>query len=188
MRSKCFLCHILSARLHNPSVVVCHYPYPATHPCRGLRPFNKLLHTLFPADSKYTVIPQSMPTWREGGDFIFTFHITVRKVPVFVLELKAPADLKIQSERDLADDHIRRQLLILRSLFSTPSVRSVQNCFYTYTQDNENPFSPPGIPYNNRMNNDVAPRERWAWDVLEDGGKQHLRTVVDQTKAACANL
>ncbi|KAJ7237587.1 hypothetical protein C8J57DRAFT_1087369 [Mycena rebaudengoi] len=156
-------------------------------------PYNKLLHTLFPADSKYTIVPQSMPTWREGGDFIFTFHITVRKVPVFVLELKAPADLKIQSERDLADDHIRRQLVNLTadtplSVFHAVSAIGTKLCFYTYTQDNENPFSPPGIPYNNRMNNGVAPRERWAWDVLEDGGEQHLRTVVDQTKAACANL
>ncbi|KAJ6611583.1 hypothetical protein B0H10DRAFT_2055697 [Mycena sp. CBHHK59/15] len=156
-------------------------------------PYNKLLYTLFPADSKYTVVPQYMPTGRGAADFIVTFRIIIRKVPVFVLELRPPADLKIQSGRMDADDQIRRRLVDLAadtplSVLHAVSAIGTKLCFYTYTKGDQDPISPPGIPYDRSRVNDVAPRKWWAWDVLEDDGEQRLRTVVDQIKAACVNI
>ncbi|KAF7358902.1 hypothetical protein MSAN_01230500 [Mycena sanguinolenta] len=152
-------------------------------------PYSKLLYTIFPADSKYTVVPQYMPTGRGTADFIFTFRILVRKLPVFILELKPPADLRLQSGRMDADDQIRRRLVDLAcESIATPSAIGTKLCFYTYTKGSKDPISPSGISYDRIRVNDVAPREWWALDVLEDAGEQRLRIVIGEIKTACAHL
>ncbi|KAJ6501945.1 hypothetical protein C8R45DRAFT_974901, partial [Mycena sanguinolenta] len=51
--------------------------------------------------------------------------------------------------------------------------------FYNHTKGRKDPILPAGIPYDRIRANDVAPREWWVLDVLEDGGEQRLRMVID---------
>jgi len=74
-------------------------------------PYNKLLHTLFPADSDYTVIPQYLePPPSESRDGIMTFEVFLVNQPILILELKKPVDLNSVSARELADSQIRRRM------------------------------------------------------------------------------
>lgn len=73
-------------------------------------PYNKLLYTLFPADSDFTVVPHYLPGSRESADFIVMFEVLLEDKPVLVLELKAPARLQYPSTREDADLQIRTRL------------------------------------------------------------------------------
>ncbi|KAK7027079.1 hypothetical protein R3P38DRAFT_2941560 [Favolaschia claudopus] len=143
--------------------------------------------------SKYTVVPQYMPTGRGAADFIVTFRILVRKRPIFLLELKPPSDLKFQSRRMDADDQIRQRLVDLGSespltVLHAVSAIGTKLCFYTYTKSSSEPISPPGIPYDRIRVNDVAPREWWSTDVLEAEGEQRFREVTERIKRDCEQL
>jgi hypothetical protein len=76
-----------------------------------LGPYNKLLYTLFLADSDYMVVPRYLvPTTPLAVDLIVTFEILFVDKPVFILELKAPADMKLVSTRRLADLQIGERM------------------------------------------------------------------------------
>jgi len=52
--------------------------------------YNKLLYTLFPADSDYTVVPQYLkPGSPLASDWIVAFEVIVENKPAFILELKS---------------------------------------------------------------------------------------------------
>ena len=62
-------------------------------------------------------------------------------------------------------------------------------CFYsinTTTQDAE--IVPLLIPRHPTRVSDVAPIERWSYDVLEADGEAKLREVVEEIKRECATL
>lgn len=74
-------------------------------------PYNKLLNTLFPPDSDFTVIPQYLePASSKSSDFIVAFEVSHHNKPVFILELKSPADLDFISARQSADQQVRERL------------------------------------------------------------------------------
>ncbi|PCH35861.1 hypothetical protein WOLCODRAFT_156555 [Wolfiporia cocos MD-104 SS10] len=76
--------------------------------------YNKLLYTLFPADSDFIVLPNYIPGNMDGGaDFIVSFEITLHQHPVLVLEVKPPQHLSLISTREAADRQIRRRLVDL---------------------------------------------------------------------------
>lgn len=73
--------------------------------------YNKLLNILFPPDSDFTVVPQYLkPASLKSADYIVTFEIILENKPVFILELKKPADLNFISMRQAADVQIRERL------------------------------------------------------------------------------
>jgi hypothetical protein len=77
-------------------------------------PYNKLLNTLFPPDSDYTVIPQYLkPNSVQSWDWIMTFEVFLVNKPILILELKRPEDLHFVSTRELADSQIRQRLVDL---------------------------------------------------------------------------
>ena len=73
-------------------------------------PYNKLLYTLFPADSEFTVVPQYLPGSCESAGFIVMFEVWLADKPVLVLELKAPTRLRYPSTREDADLQIRTRI------------------------------------------------------------------------------
>ena len=77
-------------------------------------PYNKLLNTLFPVDTDFTVIPnfQEIINSTNGvADYYFvTFEIFLENRPVFVLELKREKDFSVRSKRKAADDQLRGRL------------------------------------------------------------------------------
>ena len=74
--------------------------------------YNKLLYTLFPPDTDFTVVPQYLkPASSKSSDHIVTsFEVFLEKKPVFILQLKKPADLDLISTRQAADVLIRERL------------------------------------------------------------------------------
>ena len=74
-------------------------------------PYNKLLNTLFPVDTAFTVIPnfQEINT-RECAEFLMTFEIYLENRPVFVLGLKREREFSVKSKRVTADDQLRTRL------------------------------------------------------------------------------
>ena len=73
-------------------------------------PYNKLLNTLFPVDTEFTVVPWCLPGSRKSADFIFMFEVLLEDKPVFVLELKQPGNLRWNSTREAVDLQIRSRL------------------------------------------------------------------------------
>lgn len=75
-------------------------------------PYNKLLYTLFPMDNNFTVFPQYEPVDPEELESSavterFFFDVRYDDKPVFILEHKAPQELKYGSVHDSADLRLR---------------------------------------------------------------------------------
>jgi hypothetical protein len=74
-------------------------------------PYNKLLNTLFPVDTDFTVIPNFQEiNSTKGADYLVTFEIFLENRPVFVLALKREKDFSVRSKRTAADDQLRGRL------------------------------------------------------------------------------
>ena len=59
-------------------------------------------------------------------------------------------------------------------------------CFYTgKTCDGQLAHRIPSDP---EFAVDIAPRERWNYDILEEEGVQKLRAIVEEIKGGCAKL
>ena len=58
--------------------------------------YDKLLGTLFPTESDFTIVPRFLPGPYDSPDFVFTFEVLLGSDSklVFVLELKSPEDLQ----------------------------------------------------------------------------------------------
>ena len=74
-------------------------------------PYNKLLNTLFPVDTDFTVIPNFQEiNSTKGADYLVTFEIFLENRPVFVLGLKREKDFSVRSKCMAADDQLRQRL------------------------------------------------------------------------------
>ncbi|KAK0460138.1 uncharacterized protein EV420DRAFT_1620021 [Desarmillaria tabescens] len=144
--------------------------------------YNKLLNTLFPPDTDFTVVPQYLElNSPKGADFIFMFEILFYNKPVFVVELKQPTHLLYDSTRQAADDQCPIPTLHGVSAMGT------RLCFYSLDLTQADPkILPPIIPRDPSFFNDTAPAGRWDCSVLEVEGETKLRAVVDEIKQACA--
>ncbi|KAI0256297.1 hypothetical protein BJV78DRAFT_1117960 [Lactifluus subvellereus] len=157
--------------------------------------YNKLLCTLFSPDTDFTVVlGYPKPASSKSSDFIVTFEFFFENKPVFILELKKPADLCFISSRRAADVHIRERLGDLADECPIPTLHAVSAmgtrlCFYHLdTIDVAADIIPLGIPRHPTRVNDTAPMERWDCDVLDAEGEARLRAVVDSIKTACENI
>jgi hypothetical protein len=74
-------------------------------------PYNKLLNNLFPSDTDFAVVPQyQKPASSKLSNRIVAFEVLLENKPVFILQLKKPADLNYISSRQAADEQIRERL------------------------------------------------------------------------------
>jgi len=93
--------------------------YPQQNDFHG--PYNKLLNTLFPADSEYTVIPPfPEPGSSQASDWIVTTDVFLVDKPILILQLKKPGDLDLVSARELTDFQIRQRMADLRGKLWVP--------------------------------------------------------------------
>ncbi|KAL4067259.1 hypothetical protein V8B97DRAFT_943359 [Scleroderma yunnanense] len=160
-------------------------------------PFNKLLHTLFPVDSDFTVSPQFlMPLAEESADFIVMFEILVQNRPVLVLQLKDLRDLQFISSRQTAHQQIRRHmgdiaeagLCPIRTLYGIIAM-GTRMCFYHVDARDPHPcIVPVALSRHPTRINNPAPEEWWDCDVLKADGEARLREVVDEIMEACTEL
>ena len=80
-------------------------PNPSVNDYRG--PYNKLLYTLFPAETDFVVVPVHQPDLRRSAEYMDAFEIYVVDRPVLILTLKPPSHLSVPSKRQAADEQVR---------------------------------------------------------------------------------
>ncbi|KAI6047003.1 hypothetical protein EDC04DRAFT_2626076 [Pisolithus marmoratus] len=134
--------------------------------------YNKLFASFFPVNTKFTVIP-------------FTLDNKV----VFMLGIMGPRDLSSACRREAADRQMRDLLADvvgcpIPTLYAA-SAMGTKLCFYS--KDRNGLVTPPFICSDHNARVDVAPKERWDCDILEDDGAQKLQAVVEKIKQGCAS-
>lgn len=188
-------------------------PYnPSEADFRG--PYNKLLYSLFPGDTDYTVFPRYEPGSYESPTARFLFDILYDDKPVFILEHRAPQYFQCGSERDDADLKLRQRIEYLRrkssSIFgaywqyqlpSTPiaecplpvfhavSAFGTRLCFYRMHHDQE--IQPPFICDSESATlrvTGLVPQNGWDCDILKEEGEKRFKSTIEEIKQACAAL
>ncbi|KAI0327010.1 hypothetical protein GY45DRAFT_1328132 [Cubamyces sp. BRFM 1775] len=155
--------------------------------------WNRLLNTLFPPDTIFEVVPQFPPvTSRESIDFVVLLLIYVEATPVFVVMIKPPADFRFISKRQEADDQLRRRLVDIGPDMKIPVLYGVSAfgskiAFYKYDKAAKR-IEPRSITPEPGMVADTAPREWWAYDILEEEGAKKFREVVEEVKEMCGRV
>lgn len=157
--------------------------------------YNKLLNTLFPPDSDFTVVPQYLkPSSTLTSESIVTFEIFLENRPVLMLELKTPGDLNYVSTRETADSQIRQRMVDLVATCPIPTLHAISAigtalCFYSLETQNPNAeIKPLNIARHPTKINDTAPKDRWNFDVVSSAAAAKLREVVEEVKEACERL
>lgn len=148
--------------------------------------YNKLLNTLFPVNTPYTVFPQvhrhedhTLPSART------TFTVYYKNSPVFLLDLHSHANLARTSAREAADEHIRMHVRDLlpycpfRTLHAL-SAFGTRLAFYTVTP--ESPILPAKAAPSEFPTTGGTPADWWDCDLLEDDGATRLKEVVNEIR------
>ena len=155
-------------------------------------PYNKILHYLFPWESKFEIVPEFKRPLNlyESFGFVTVLVVTVARHPVFV-EVKPPASLALRSKRQEVDIQIRHHFTEFLDDPAIPvlyGISAMGPVLSIYKYDTVTGLMPPQIPRDPIFVNDVAPKERWDCNILEDAGEQQLRGIVEKIKAMCAQL
>ncbi|KAF8513256.1 hypothetical protein BU17DRAFT_53405 [Hysterangium stoloniferum] len=155
-------------------------------------PFNKLLSYLFPWESDFEIVPQFKRPLnsQEIIDFVTVLVVNIARHPVFFVEVKPSGSLNLRSKREETDIQMRQRFLefldepIIPVLYGISAMGPVLSV-YRY---DDTGLTPTRIPRDFRFVNDVAPMERWNYNVLEDAGEQRLRALVHEIKNMCAQV
>ncbi|KAF8492422.1 hypothetical protein F5888DRAFT_1619057 [Russula emetica] len=153
-------------------------------------PYNKLLNTLFPVDTDFTVIPNFQEiNSTKGAEYLVTFEHFLKNLPVFVL-LKREKNFSVRSKRTAADDQLRGRLGDLIDACPLPVLHGVSAfgtklCFYSITKVGL--VSTEYIPASPQYVTDTAPVDRWDYDILTDegDGSSNCRTVQWSKSIVC---
>ncbi|KAF8514939.1 hypothetical protein BU17DRAFT_94016 [Hysterangium stoloniferum] len=155
-------------------------------------PYITLLTDLFPHTDHYQVAPQFKGPATPGSlDFVYV--VMKRKVPVLFIEVKPYVYLQDMAKREKADNQMRGRFRELGSP-SLPmpklyGISAMGTCFSVYEYAKEtNRVSPPLIPRDRDVVNDVAPQERWKYELLEVGGEAKFRSLVAELKAMAQGI
>lgn len=156
-------------------------------------PYNKLLCTLFPVDTSFTVAPRIYRTTDSGSPSNVSLEYTVffDDKPVFVLQVKAPSRFRVISAREESDIQLRKRIRDLLSSAAIPTLHAVSAfgtrlCFYSAQEGG--PIIPPTIILDPDLLVDTAPMDRWDCDLLDDDGAIRLKEVVNKIRNQCENL
>jgi len=154
-------------------------------------PYNRLLFYLFGIEGPFDInfdLPKN--SYDSGAvDTIALFTVELNNHPVLFIEIKAPASFVLDSRRRQADNQMRDHFLDLRHNLVTPrlpgiSVFGTRLAFYEYVAAT-NKLTPCAILPDPESINDLAPAERWSYDLLEANGTAQVRQVVEDVKAMC---
>ena len=66
------------------------------------------------------------------------------------------------------------------------SAMGAKLCFYSQPRNGQ--LTPRRILSDSEVTVDVAPRERWNYDILKEDGVQRFQAVVEEIKQGCAAL
>ncbi|KAH9481476.1 hypothetical protein JR316_0006003 [Psilocybe cubensis] len=154
-------------------------------------PFNSLLVDIFPSSEHYQVSPQ--PKLNDGTlDLAVQFIVYHRATPIFFLDIKAFRSLTLSSTRASADDQMRQTFrhfssaTIPSATFYGLSAFGPQFCVYSLDTVTRS-IDPPGVARDLTIVNDIAPENRWAYNLFEPSGEAKLREVVNAVKEMTKN-
>ena len=157
-------------------------------------PYTRLLYHLFGIEGPFEISPQyHIPQTPRGAiDVVALFTVELNKHPVLFIEVKPPASFALDSKRKQADDQMRDRFRDLRHNLVTPrlpgiSVFGTRMAFYEYVAAT-NTLTPPAIVPDPDSLNDLAPAERWGYDLLETNGIAQMRQVAEDVKEMCQAL
>ena len=151
----------------------------------------KLLNTLFPPDSDYTVAPQLYSVWDSRDSVDFIFEVLLEDKPVLFLEIKEPRKIAFKSAREEADNQMRKRMRDLAPSCPLDTLNGVSAfgtrlAFYAY--DKQTAILPKRISPDPERETDVAPLDHWDCDILEDEGGQRFQDLVAEIKTKCDQL
>ncbi|KAI0256055.1 hypothetical protein BJV78DRAFT_1168886 [Lactifluus subvellereus] len=154
-------------------------------------PYTRLLSHLFGIEAPFEISYDIPQTTHESFNVI-AFLVTLDKCPVFFIEVKPPASLSLDAKRRQADDRMRDHFrdLHLRHSLLTPRLPGISAfgthmAFYEYVVA-ENRVTPRAITPDPHY--DVAPVERWNYNILDGEGINRMHQVVQDVKAMCQAL
>jgi hypothetical protein len=106
---------------------------------------------------------------------------------VLFIEAKAAASFALDSKRKQADDQMRDLFRDLRHNLVTPRLPGISTfgtrmAFYEYVAAT-NTLTLRAISPDPISLNDVAPAERWSYDLLEANGIAQMRQVTEDVRA-----
>ncbi|KAF8327617.1 uncharacterized protein EI90DRAFT_3223863 [Cantharellus anzutake] len=155
-------------------------------------PFITLLTELFPASEDYQVALQFKHVVGHVSTVPTPHVITRHGLPVVFIEFKP----QVAYDKDLVckevDDQMHERFLNFTGSIPIPmfyglSVLGTRFCIYKYSVANRS-VTPPCIPPSDNFIVNVAPKERWDFDLLEVDRKARLKELVAHIKAMVAAL
>ena len=157
-------------------------------------PYNTLLTDTFPHAEHFQIVPQYKGPITPGSiDFTTIYIVRKRKSPVFFIEIKPFPHVDDISTREKADQQMRDRFvaiigrnLVIPKLYGI-SAMGTRFSVYEYNKET-NVLLPPSIARDAMYVTDVAPADRWNYELLEDGGEQKMREVVAEVKAMCQEI
>jgi hypothetical protein len=154
-------------------------------------PYNRLLHHLFGLDGPFEVVAQYLnPDTPHAIDLVSVFTVEIEKHPVLFIEIKPPSAFYVDSRREQADDQMREHFHKLRTKLTTPRLPGISAfgtriALYEYTVATKT-LTPRAIVRDPEFFTDVAPAERWNYDILEADAIDKMYETVQDIKAMCA--
>jgi len=157
-------------------------------------PYTRLLYHLFGIEGPFEIIPQyHVPqTPCDAIDVVAMFTVELNRHPVLFIEVEPPSSFHLDSKRKQADDQMRNRFRDLRANLVTPHLPAISAfgtrvAFYEYIAAT-NAVTPPAIAADPIFLNDVAPADRWNYDLLEADGIARMRQVAQDVRAMCQAL
>jgi hypothetical protein len=147
---------------------------------------NLLLYTHF-SGKYYVVIPQNRP--KTAPSNTVDFVVTYKSKPVFFVEVKPRSKLESNSGRADADRQMRIRIHQLFPNCPLPalygfSVFGYMTCIFRHLPDS-NAVEPPLIRSSSHYITDVAPYDRWKFDIRNSSDSKFIMDVLDAVKEPC---
>ena len=201
--------HSTSTIMPWPPTILNTFPDASTQPSGGdyHGPYTKLLSSLFPPGSGFSIGPQRLPA-NQTLNSVLMFKVTLGGKPVLVLELQQPIGRQFSSTSEAANNQFRSPLkelagwswvvfdrlgeLTVSFLAQCPlpvlhAVKAMGTslCFHRVRNGTIKPRKIRASPINVA---DTVPLEHRNYNILEDEGEQAFRRLVDKIKQECEAL
>jgi len=161
---------------------------PEADGARYYRPWNSVLNYAFPIKDGYEIAPQ-FPLSSVGKDTIDSpVILTVfrNEASIFFVEVKAPKYLGQIYARTAADDQIRKRFTQLHhsspSKLQGVSAFGTSLCFYELDKNTGKITPEPTEEYSRSYVKDLAPKDWWNLDLLDQVGYDTFLVAVEAAK------
>ena len=158
-------------------------------------PYIRLLYHLFGIEGPFEITVQfDVPdeVLYDMPDVVATFTVEFNKHPVLFIQPSPHWSFDLHSQRKRAENQIVTQVGDMKEDLVTPRLHAISAfgthlAFYEYTAAT-NILTPPRIAADPILLNELAPADRWGFDVLEADGIARIHQVAQDVRAMCEAL